>query len=77
MKFIEKLSLTIFSTIILILSLILSLMLFNWVEIKNVYYALQYILLTFILSFHIEAFATFFQKTFFTLWISCCAYCSS
>lgn len=46
MKFIEKLSLTIFSIIILILSLILSLMLFNWIEIKNIYYVLQYIILT-------------------------------
>lgn len=43
MKFIEKTSLTIFSTIILILSLVLSLMLFNFIDIMNSYYILKYI----------------------------------
>ena len=43
MKFIEKTSLTIFSIIILFLSLVLSLMLFNWLEISNAYYLLQYL----------------------------------
>lgn len=46
MKFIEKVSLTIFATIILIFCLILSLMVFNWVEIYNAYYFLQYIIST-------------------------------
>lgn len=43
MEFIEKVSLTIFSIIVLILSLILSLILFNWLEISNVYYVIQYL----------------------------------
>lgn len=43
MKFIEKVSLTIFSTIILILSLILCLMLFGWLEISNIHYLINYI----------------------------------
>lgn len=43
MKFIEKISLTIFSTIILILSLVLSLMLFNWLEIYNAYYFIKFL----------------------------------
>ena len=43
MKFIEKVSLTIFSVIILFLSLVLSLMLFNWLEISNAYYLVQYL----------------------------------
>ena len=38
MKFIEKVSLTIFSTVILVLSLVLCLILFNWLEISYVYY---------------------------------------
>jgi len=46
MKFIEKMSLTIFSMIILILSLILSIILFNWLDIANVYYILQYLIST-------------------------------
>jgi len=46
MKFIEKTSLTLFSIIILILSLILSLMLFNWLDISNAYYLLQYLVST-------------------------------
>lgn len=43
MKFLEKLSLTIFSTIILILSLILCLILFGWVEASNIHYFINYI----------------------------------
>ena len=50
MKFIEKMSLTIFSTIILILSLVLSLMLFNWLEIMNAYYVLKYLTSTPVLT---------------------------
>lgn len=46
MKFIEKTSLTLFSIIILILSLVLSLMLFGWLDIMNAYYLLQYLKLT-------------------------------
>ena len=46
MKFIEKASLTIFSTLILIGSLLLSLMIFNWLDIINIYYVLQYIIST-------------------------------
>jgi len=46
MKFIEKISLTIFSTIILLLSLVLSLMLFNWLEIYNAYYFLKFLVST-------------------------------
>lgn len=46
MKFIERVSLTIFSTIILILSLVLSLMLFNWLDIIYAYNILQYIIST-------------------------------
>jgi len=46
MKFIEKISLTIFSIIILILSLVLSLMLFNWLDIYNAYYWLKYLIST-------------------------------
>lgn len=41
MKFLERASLTIFSMIVLILSLVLSLMLFNWVEVSNIYYVFQ------------------------------------
>ena len=44
MKFIEKVSLTIFSVVILILSLVLSLMLFGWLETSDIYYALKYII---------------------------------
>ena len=43
MKIIEKMSLTIFSVIVLILSLLLSLILFNWIETENVYFVLQYL----------------------------------
>ena len=43
MKFLERTSLTIFSIIILILSLILCLVLFNWLEISNIYYVIQHI----------------------------------
>ena len=43
MKIIEQISLTIFSIIILILSLVLSLILFNWLEITNVYMVIQYL----------------------------------
>ena len=43
MKFLEKLSLTIFSVIILILSLVLCLILFGWLEIGNIYYVIRYI----------------------------------
>ena len=43
MKFLEKVSLTIFSIIVLILSLVLSLILFNWLETSNVYYVIQYL----------------------------------
>ena len=43
MKFLEKLSLTIFSTIILILSLILCLILFGWLEATNIHYFINYI----------------------------------
>lgn len=43
MKFLEKLSLTIFSTIILILSLILCLILFGWIESSNIHYFISYI----------------------------------
>jgi len=46
MKFIEKMSLTLFSIIILTLSLVLSLMLFNWVDIMNAYYLLKYLIST-------------------------------
>ena len=42
MKFIERMSLTIFSIIILTLSLVLSLMLFNWLDISNAYYLLKF-----------------------------------
>lgn len=44
MKIIEKISLTLFSIIILTLSLVLSLMLFNWLDISNAYYLLQYLI---------------------------------
>lgn len=43
MKIIEKISLTIFSVIILILSLVLSLILFNWLTISDVYFVLQFL----------------------------------
>lgn len=46
MKFLEKVSLTIFSIIILVLSLLLCLMLFNWLEISNAYYVLKYVIST-------------------------------
>lgn len=43
MKFLEKVSLTLFSMIILVLSLLLCLMLFGWLSIGNAYYVLQYL----------------------------------
>lgn len=43
MKFLEKLSLTLFSTIILIFSLILCLILFGWLEATNIHYFINYI----------------------------------
>ena len=43
MKVIEQISLTIFAVIILILSLVLSLILFNWLEISDVYMFIQYL----------------------------------
>ena len=46
MKFIEKICLTLFSIIILTLSLVLSLMLFGWLDIMNAYYLLKYLTIT-------------------------------
>lgn len=46
MKFLERTSLTLFSIIILILSLVLSLMIFGWVDIMNTYYLLKYLTVT-------------------------------
>lgn len=43
MKVIEKISLTVFSIIVLILSLLFCLVLFNWIEIDNIYLGLQFI----------------------------------
>ena len=43
MKFIERLSLTTFSTIILILSLILCLIFFGWLEATTIHYFINYI----------------------------------
>lgn len=43
MKVIEKVSLTIFSIIVLILSLLFCLILFNWIEINNISLVLQFI----------------------------------
>ena len=43
MKLIERISLTIFSVIILALCLILCLILFNWLEVSNLYFILQYL----------------------------------
>jgi len=43
MKFLERMSLTIFSIIILTLGLVLSLMLFNWLDIMNAYYLLKFL----------------------------------
>lgn len=43
MKFLERLSLAIFSTIILILSLILCLILFGWLEASCIHYFIDYI----------------------------------
>ena len=43
MKVIEKISLTIFAVIILILSLVLSLILFNWLGVSDVYIVIQYL----------------------------------
>lgn len=41
MKFIEKLSLTVFSIIILVLSLVMCLLIFGWINITTVIYVLQ------------------------------------
>lgn len=46
MKFIEKASLTIFSIVVLVLSLLLCLMLFGWLEISDTYYVLKYLIST-------------------------------
>ena len=46
MKFIEKVSLAIFSTIILVLSLLLCLIVFNWLELSYIYYLLQKLIST-------------------------------
>lgn len=46
MKILEKISLTVFSVIILMLSLILSLMLFNWLEVNYIYYFLKFLVAT-------------------------------
>ena len=43
MKTIEKISLTIFSMVILILSLVLCLILFNWLSINDAYFVLQFL----------------------------------
>jgi len=43
MKFIEKVSLTIFSTLVLILSLVLCLMLFNWIDSMKIYFVIEYL----------------------------------
>ena len=43
MKTIEKISLTIFSVVILILSLVLCLILFNWLSINDAYFVLQFL----------------------------------
>ena len=43
MKIIEQVALTIFSVLILIICLTLCLILFNWIEIGNVYMVLQYL----------------------------------
>ena len=44
MKFLERLSLAIFSIIILVLSLIMSLLVFGWIKVSTVLYALQWVL---------------------------------
>lgn len=44
MKFLERLSLAIFSIIILVLSLIMSLLIFGWVKVATIMYALQWVL---------------------------------
>lgn len=43
MKVLERISLTIFSIIILILSLVFCLILFNWVEVSNISWVIQYL----------------------------------
>ena len=50
MKIIEQISLTLFSVIILILSLILSLIMFNWLEVSNIYMVVQYLKSTQVLT---------------------------
>ena len=44
MKFLERLSLAIFSIIILVLSVIMSLMAFGWIEVSTVAYGLEWLL---------------------------------
>lgn len=46
MKFIEKVSLTIFSIIVLVLSLVLCLLVFGWLEVSNIYYGFKYFVST-------------------------------
>ena len=43
MKIVEKISLIVFSIVVLILSLLFSLILFNWLSISDVYWILQYV----------------------------------
>ena len=43
MKVVEKFSLTIFSILILVLSLVVCFVLFNWIEVSNVYQVFQYL----------------------------------
>lgn len=43
MKILEQITLTVFSTIILILCLALCLILFNWIEVSNIYAVIQYL----------------------------------
>lgn len=43
MKILEQIALTVFSVIILILSLTLCLILFNWIEVSNIYAVIQYL----------------------------------
>lgn len=43
MKILEQIALTVFSVIILILCLALCLILFNWIEISNIYAVIQYL----------------------------------
>lgn len=43
MKFLERLTLTVFSIVILIFSLVVCLMLFGWIETGTIYYGIKYI----------------------------------